>query len=516
MPIELLFAIAAALGFAFGGFQYLKSQKLIRQRRIKREELEERKPQEIFVPSVTEAQTKAKELLLNAKDEAFQIKKSAEDDARSIRQEALKIEQRLLQKEEKLEQRLEMLQKREAQLVKEQGIFKEKVAEIERIKQEQFKKLESIASLNREEAKNLILSKVEKHLEGDVAKKIKQAEDIAQKEAESRVKEILVEAMRRGATDYVAEYTTSVVKLPDEEMKGRVIGREGRNIRTFENLTGVNVDLDDTPGEIRLSCFDPIRREIAKVSLERLVIDGRIQPARIEEVVKKTQKDIELIMHKEGEKLCHEIGVYNLPRELMNLLGRFKYRYSYGQNMIIHTLEETKISMALAREVGADVNVVRLACLLHDIGKVSTEEEGTHIQLGVDLLRKYKLPQKVIDCVAEHHEDRPFSSIESVLVFIADAISSSRPGARFGDYESYVKRLEELEKAAESFKGVEKVFAISAGREVRVVVKPSEVDDLSAYKLAHDIAEKIERELVYPGQVKVTVIREVKAEEVAK
>jgi len=515
MSIEFLFAITAAIGIAFGGYQYLKSQKL----KVKSQKLEGKRPPGTPIPPVTsvkEAQAKAKEIILNAKDEAFQVKKTAEEEARNIRQGVRQGEQRLLQKEEKLEQREETLQKGGVQVAKDKEYLRRKLEEVEKIKKEQLEKLERVASLNREEAKTLILSAVEANLEKEIAQKIKQVEEAGQEKAEIKAKEILVDAMRSGATDYVAEYTTSTIKIPDEEMKGRIIGREGRNIRAFENMTGVNVDLDDTPGEIRLSCFDPVRREVAKVALERLIRDGRIQPARIEEVVKKARNDLERVMRKEGEKLCHDIGVYKLNKDLVALLGRFKYRFSYGQNMIMHTLEETKIGVTLAREVGADINTVRLGCLLHDIGKVITEEEGTHVELGVDLLKRYRIPQKVIDCVAEHHEDKPFSSIESVLTYISDAISASRPGARFEDYESYIKRLEGLEKAAESFKGVEKAYAISAGREVRVIVEPKEVDDLTTYKLAHDIAEKMEKELIYPGQVRVIVIREVRAEEVAR
>ena len=299
-------------------------------------------------------------------------------------------------------------------------------------------------------------------------------------------------------------------------MKGRIIGREGRNIRAYETATGVSVDLDETPGQLRISCFDPVRREIARLSLERLIADGRIQPVKIEEVVAKTTKDIEKIMLEAGQNLCHQIGVYNLPPELIALIGRFKYRFSYGQNMIEHTLEETKMGVYMATELKLDVNIVKLGCLLHDIGKVATEEEGSHVQLGVDIARKYHLPEKVVACIAEHHEDVPFSSLESTVCYLADAMSGARPGARVEDYAAYVKRLTDLEAAALSFEGVEKVFALSAGREVRVIVSPEAVNDNQAAKLAHDIAGKIEKEQVYPGTVKVTVIRELRTSEIAK
>jgi ribonuclease Y len=322
--------------------------------------------------------------------------------------------------------------------------------------------------------------------------------------------------MRFGASDYVVEYTTSKVKLPDEEIKGRIIGKEGRNIRTFEELTGVDLDLDSSPGDIIISSFDPVRREIAKVALEKLLADGRIQPTRIEEIVQKTKDEIDHIMYKEGDNLCHKVGAYNVPKALIQMLGRFKYRFSYGQNMIEHTLEETRIGIALAYELHADVDTVRLGCLFHDIGKVITEDEGTHIQLGVDYLRKYKVSEDVINCVAEHHEDRPFSSIESAIVNLADHISGARPGARSEDYESYVKRLKDLESAAMSFDGVDKAFAVSAGREVRVFVSPEKVDDFSTSFLAREIAKKIELEQTYPGVVKVIVIRETRVTETAK
>lgn len=321
--------------------------------------------------------------------------------------------------------------------------------------------------------------------------------------------------MRQGSTDYVVEHSSSKVKLADDDMKGRIIGKEGRNIRKFEELTGVELELDATPGEILISSFDPTRREIARIALEKLIADGRIQPASIEELVTKTQGEVDKIIYKEGDNLCHRVGAYNLPQEVVQALGRFKYRFSYGQNMIEHTLEVTKIGMAIAAELGADVEIVKLGCLLHDIGKI-LEGEGTHVALGVDFLNKHKIKKEVVDCVAEHHEDKPFSSIESAIVHIADHVSGARPSARSEDYESYVKRLKDLEEAATSFDGVEKAYAIEAGREVRVFVKPERVDDASTALLAREIARKIELEQNYPGVVKVTVIRETRVTETAK
>lgn len=320
--------------------------------------------------------------------------------------------------------------------------------------------------------------------------------------------------MYAGATDYVAEYTVTTIKLPDDEAKGRIIGKEGRNIRAFEKYSGVDLDMDE-PGVIKLSSFDSIRREIARVALERLIKDGRIHPTHIEEFLGRAKRDIERVIYQEGEKLCHAVGVYDLPRELVSLLGRFKYRTSYGQNMIAHTLEETKIGIKLAQEVGANVHIVRLGCLLHDIGKV-VEGEGNHVELGVKVLKKYNLPKPAIDAVAQHHEDEEFSSVESILVYIADAISGARPGARYENYDEYVQRLEKLEEIATSHPSVAEAYAIQAGREVRVIVSPEKISDDACVKLASDIKQEIEDSLTYPGTVKVNVIRETRASAVAQ
>jgi len=447
------------------------------------------------------AETKAKELVLEAKDEAFRIRRDAEDEIR--------------RKLEITDRREGAAEEREKRLVAREEDLDRLRQEIEKIKRDQLDKLERAAHLTREEAKNLILSSLRDKLKEELAHQLREAQEKAQEEAEAKAKEILVDAMRHGATDYVSEYTVSVIKIADEEMKGRIIGKEGRNIRAFETATGVDVDLDEE-GVIRLSSFDPVRREIARVTLERLLRDGRVQPGRIEELVEQVKKEIERIMFEEGQKLCHAVGVYNLPAPLVALLGRFKYRFSYGQNMIAHTLEETKIGIALAHEVGADVNVVRLGCLLHDIGKIITDKEGNHVELGVELLKKYGMPPKVIDCVAQHHEDTPFSSIESMLVYIADAISGSRPGARYENYEEYIKRLKDLEAIAKSYTGVKEAFAFQAGRELRVAVDPGKVDDATATLLAQQMKEEIQKKMTYPGSVKITVVRELRATEVAK
>lgn len=447
------------------------------------------------------AEAKAREIVIEAKDEALRIKEKAQVEVEQVK--------------ESVERRLGAVEERERQLMSQSTQFDKKLQEIDEIKKEQLQKLERVAALTREQAKTLILNAWEEKLKEDIAKTIKEAEEKAKEEAEKRSKQILVDSMKHGATDYVAEFTVSTVQIKDEEMKGRIIGKEGRNIRTFEQITGVDVDLDEQ-GVIRLSSFDPIRREIAKVSLERLIADGRIQPVRIEELVNQTKKDIERMMFTEGEKLAHMVGVYNLPRDLVALLGKFKYRFSYGQNMIAHTLEETKIGVAIANEIKADVNIVKLGCLLHDIGKVVTSEEGTHVELAVDLLKKYGMPASVIDCVAQHHEDTPFTSIESTVVYIADAISGARPGARYEDYEEYIKRLTDLEAIAKSEKGVKEAYAYQAGRELRVIVESTVVDDAGCTVLAQKIKEEIEKKLTYAGHINITVIRETRFTEIAK
>jgi ribonuclease Y len=447
------------------------------------------------------AEAKARELIVEAKDEAFKIRRDAEDEVR--------------RKYEVIDRREGALDERDKRLKVLEETEEHRIADLEKIKQEQIDKLEKVAHMTRDEAGIVIMNTLRDQLKEDVAKEIKEAHIRAQEEADQKAKEILVDSMRHGATDYVPEYTVSVIKISDEDMKGRIIGKEGRNIRTFEQVTGVDVDLDEE-GVIRLSCFDPVRREIARVTLERLMRDGRVQPGRIEEIVEQVKKELDRIMFEEGQKLCHAVGVYNLPAPLVAHLGKFKYRFSYGQNMIAHTLEETKIGIALAQEVKADVNTVRLGCLLHDIGKVIMDKEGSHVQLGIDLLRKYGMPQKVIDCVAQHHEDTPFTSVESTLVYVSDAISGSRPGARYENHEDYIKRLTDLEGIAKAHKGVVESFAFQAGRELRVIVDPGTVDDAAAIVMASELKKEIEEKLTYPGQIKISVIRELRAVELAK
>jgi ribonuclease Y len=371
-------------------------------------------------------------------------------------------------------------------------------------------KLARVSKMTIEEAKKQLLKQVEKDLSSEVSKKIRASEERIKLEAGQKAREILVDAMKHGATTYSAEYTISTVEVPNEEVKGRIIGAGGRNIRAFEKETGVELELDEGR-QIRLSSFDSIRREIARISLETLIKDTRIQPSRIEEVVRQTKASMEDVLLEEGKKISEECGVYNLATEIVKLIGRYKFRTSYGQNLGLHTIEETKIGVAIAREVGANVEVVRLGCLLHDIGKVVTEEEGTHVEVGVSVLKKYGFSKEVVACVAEHHEDKPFSSVESAIVWMADAISGSRPGARYEPHEDYVKRMSKIEDIVKSFEGVQEVFAFQAGRDVRVIVNPDEIDDDKLVLLSRDIAKKLEKEAEYAGQIKVTAIRETRA-----
>lgn len=467
-------------------------------------------------PEVVQASTKSKEIIIEAKDEAFRIRRSAEEEARKIRTEAHSLEQKLSQKEEALERKGGVLEERERNLNSRQNELDKKFEEVEKIKSEQLAKLERAAGLTREESRSLIMEAVESKLKEDISRRIKEAETFAKQEADKKAREILVEAMQSVATDYVPETTTSIVKLPDDEMKGRIIGKEGRNIRTFETSTGVDVEIDETPGEIRLSCFDPVRREVAKVALERLIKDGRIHPARIEEFVEKTRKDIEKVMHEAGEDLVNRTGVHNMPREIVDVLGRLKYRTSYGQNQMLHTLEVVKLATNLAHQIGARVELTKQIALLHDVGKaLSAEVEGSHVDIGADLARRHGLHEEVVKGIATQHDDN-FSSLEAAIVFIADAISGSRPGARRESVEEYIKRVSSLENIANSFKGVEKSFAIEAGREVRVLVIPSEISDSEMTKLAHDVAAQIREQVVYPGEVKVTVIRETRSVDIAR
>ena len=460
------------------------------------------------------AKQQAKEIRIRAQEESLQIKQEAERDARKAMADALDLEKRLASTNQQLSEK-------ESQLAKQRQHVEQGQIGVDRLKKELeekrdliLQKLEKVAQLTKDQARSLLLQGWEDKLKMDVAKRITSAEDEIKQKIDEKAKALLVDAMRFGATDYVAEYTLSIVQLPNDEFKGRIIGKDGRNIRAFELATGVDVDLEEE-GVIRLSSFDAVKREVARTSLDRLIKDGRIQPQRIEEIVKKVREEVDKIIQKAGEELAHKVGVFNLPPEIAALLGKFKYRYSYGQNMILHTLEETRIGVALAHELGADVNTVKLGCLLHDIGKVITDKEGSHVTLGVDLAKKYRFPQKIIDCIASHHEDIPFPSIESIIVYIADAVSGGRPGARHEDFEEYLKRIKTIEDVAKTKKGVKEAYALQAGRELRVIVKSDEISDDESKILASKMKDELEKKFdIFPGQIKVTVIREFRAESV--
>jgi len=468
----------------------------------------------IVAQAQAQAQNQAREIILAAKDEAFKLKDQAIKDAR-IQLEDIEVRAKaLVQKQQGVQVLEDLVKKEKLSLEAQQKQIEDLKAKIADQETAMAKKLEKIASLTTEQAKKELLAQVEKGSSQEIARIIKETEEKAKIEAEDTAREILVDSMRAGATDYVAEYTISTVPIPDEETKGRIIGKDGRNIRIFEKVSGCDVSMDDAPDEVKLSSFDPIRREIARVTLIRLIKDGRIHPARIEEYFDRAKRDVEQLMFQEGQKLCHAVGVYNMPRDVIAILGRFKFRTSYGQNMISHTLEETRIGIKLGNEVGANIDTIRLGCLLHDIGKV-IEGEGNHVELGVNYLKKYNLPQNVIDCVAQHHEDEEFSSVESMLVYISDAISGSRPGARHENTEEYGKRIKQLEEIARKHPEVEDAYAISAGREIRVIVNPGKAGDDQLSILAQSIRDEIRSTMTFPGTVKVNVIRETRAAEIA-
>jgi ribonuclease Y len=464
-----------------------------------------------------EAEGKKREALVEAKEEMHKMRGELEKEHRDRRSELQRIERRLLQKEESLDRKTDSLEKKENNLQKKEEEVESVRANLDEIYAKQVSELERLSGLTSDEARELLLSNVEDEMKHEIAVRIKEIEAQTKEEADKKAKEIITLAIQKCAADHVAETTVSVVNLPNDEMKGRIIGREGRNIRTLETLTGIDLIIDDTPEAVILSGFDPIRREVARIALEKLIADGRIHPARIEEMVEKAQKEVDQKIREEGELATFETGIHGLHPELVKLLGRLKYRTSYGQNVLKHSIEVAHLSAIMAYELGIDAVQAKRAGLLHDIGKaVDHEVEGPHVTIGVDLARKYRESPEILHAIAAHHGDIEPHSLVAVIVQAADAISAARPGARRETLESYIKRLAKLEEIADSFDGVEKAYAIQAGREIRIMVKPDRVDDLSSVRIAREIVKKIENELEYPGQIKVVVIRETRAIDYAK
>ena len=515
LPLAIiLIVVAAAIGIGVGiGFGIV-----IRKKTAEREiSSAEQEATRIINEALRSAESRKKEMLLEAKDEIHKSRTEHEKEVKERRAELTKQERRLQQKEETLDKKAENFEKKEEDLARKNAEVAAAREEAEAVKKAHLATLERISGLNQEDAKRLLLKTVEEEMRHDTAMKIKEIEQQFKDEADEKAREIISSAIQRCAADHAAEATGSVVPLPNDEMKGRIIGREGRNIRTLETITGVDLIIDDTPEAITVSSFDPVRREIARLALEKLIGDGRIHPTRIEDCVEKARKDVERTIREEGERACYETGVHGLNPELIKILGRQKYRTSYGQNVLNHSMEVAHIAGLMAAELGVDVTLAKRAGLLHDLGKsIDHEVEGSHIQLGADLARKYKENPVIVNAIEAHHGDVEPKTIIAVLVQAADAVSAARPGARRENVENYIRRLQKLEELTGTYPGVDKAFAIQAGREVRIMVKPEEVSEDNMIILAREIAKKIESELEYPGQIKVNCIRETKAVEYAK
>ena len=510
----IILLVAVVLSLAIGGLIGYIIRKTVGEKTIGSAE---QKAKNLILDAENMSETIKKEITLEAKEEAHRMRSDVEREIRERRNEIQRSEKRIIQKEENLDKKIENIEKKEESIShKEQSIIA-KQKELDSFMEKQIQELERISGYSVEEAKALLLSNVEKDIRIEASAMIREIESKAKEEADKKAKEIIVGAIQRCAADHVAESTVSVVALPNDEMKGRIIGREGRNIRALETLTGIDLIIDDTPEAVILSGFDPVKREIARVALEKLIVDGRIHPARIEEMVEKAEKEVRADIKEAGEQATFEIGIHNFHPELIKLLGRLKYRTSYGQNVLNHSIEVAHLAGLMASELGMDPKLAKRAGLLHDIGKALDHEvEGTHVDIGIDVLRKYKESEAVINGMAAHHGDYEPKSLEAVLIAAADALSAARPGARRETLESYIKRLQKLEEIAVTTAGVDKAYAIQAGREIRIIAKPEEVKDDAIEVLAREIAKKVESELEYPGQIKINVVRETRAIEYAK
>ena len=517
MPIGIVIAVAVVLIVVAAVISHFLTVSNLKNNAESKIGNAEARAREIIDDAVKTAEAKKKESLLEIKEESIKNKNELEKETKERRSELQRYEKRVLSKEEALDKKSEAIERREAGFTAKEEELRQREAKVEELSQQRVQELERISGLTSEQAKEYLLKTVEEDVKHDTAKMIKELEAQAKEEADKKAKEYVVTAIQRCAADHVAETTISVVQLPSDEMKGRIIGREGRNIRTLETLTGVELIIDDTPEAVVLSGFDPIRREVARIALEKLIVDGRIHPARIEEMVEKAQKEVETMIREEGEAAALEVGVHGIHPELIKLLGRMKFRTSYGQNALKHSIEVAQLSGLLAGEIGLDVRLAKRAGLLHDIGKsIDHDVEGSHIQIGVDLCRKYKESPTVINAVEAHHGDVEPETLIACVVQAADTISAARPGARRETLETYTNRLKQLEDITNQFKGVDKSFAIQAGREIRVMVVPEQVSDADMVLLARDIAKQIEFELEYPGQIKVNVIRESRVTDYAK